>query len=261
MSEDSNLEATGLETLHPPLSPCRPKAADEEEGSIAVSNWPSRIQVLIVDDHAAVRRALATFLTAFKDLELVGEAGSGQEALQICERTLPDVILMDLVMPGMNGALATCAIRERWPGVQVIALTSFQEADLMHEAIQSGAVSCLLKNVSAEELAEAIRIAYKSRTESPRDPGRNGHSSNGNGSGGNSDPCRHMRALQDQDLRPREREVLGMLVKGFSYSEIAETLTVNSLTARFHVQNVLGKLGVTSRGEAVALALQKDLMH
>lgn len=248
------MQAVGLERQPTTLSPCWPETADEEEGSTIVSNSPGRIRVLIVDDHAAVRRALAAFLRAFKDLQLIGEAGSGEEALELCERTVPDVVLMDLVMPGMNGALATCEIHQRWPSVQVIALTSFQEADLMEEAIQAGAVASLLKNISADELAHAIRVAFESRG-----AGNNGHSSNG--SGGGSDPCRHTKATLDHDLRPREREVLGLLVKGLSYSEIAETLTVNSLTARFHVRNVLEKLGVSSRSEAVALALENDLTH
>lgn len=224
-----------------------------------MSSTPSHIRVLIADDHAAVRRALATFLSAFKDLKLVGEAGSGEEALHMCEQSQPDVVLMDLVMPGMNGALATCAIRQRWPEVQVIALTSFQEADLMQEAVQSGAVACLLKNISADELAHAIREAYAGRDEAGHEHGRNGSDYGGNGNG--PDPCRHRQAALDHELRPRERQVLGLLVKGLSYSEIAETLTVNSLTAKFHVQIVLEKLGVTSRSEAVALALENNLTH
>ena len=120
------------------------------------------IQVMIVDDHGMVRRGLSTILKVKADLELVGEASNGQEALEICEQFQPDVILMDLVMPEMGGVEATRLIRERWPRVQVIALTSFQEKELVREALQAGAISYLLKNVSAEDLAAAIRHAAES---------------------------------------------------------------------------------------------------
>jgi NarL family two-component system response regulator LiaR len=118
------------------------------------------IRVLIVDDNVTVRSALATFLLAFDDLELVGEAADGQAAIDLCLHTQPDVVLMDLAMPGMGGAAAIRAIRGRWPNIQVIALTTFQEIDLAREAVEAGAICCLLKNVSADELAEAIRTAY-----------------------------------------------------------------------------------------------------
>jgi NarL family two-component system response regulator LiaR len=121
------------------------------------------IRVLLVDDHAVIHSGLGAFLLAFDDLELVGEAGSGEEAVQICARVQPDVVLMDLVMPGLDGAAATRAIRERCPGIQVIALTSFKEEDLVQRALQAGAISYLLKNVSANELAEAIRAAHAGR--------------------------------------------------------------------------------------------------
>lgn len=122
----------------------------------------ARIRVLIVDDNVAVRSALATFLLASDDLELVGEADSGQAAIDLCLHARPDVVLMDLAMPGMSGAAAVRAIRSRWPHIQVIALTTFQEIDLAREAAEAGAICCLLKNVSAGELAEAIRDAYAS---------------------------------------------------------------------------------------------------
>jgi len=124
-----------------------------------------RIQVLIVDDNAAVRRALATFLLAFEDLKLVGEAAGGEAAIDLCLHTQPDVVLMDLAMPGVatiGSAAATRAIRSRWPQIQVIALTTFQEIGLAREAAEAGAICCLLKNVSADELADAIRAAYAS---------------------------------------------------------------------------------------------------
>jgi serine phosphatase RsbU (regulator of sigma subunit)/DNA-binding NarL/FixJ family response regulator len=121
------------------------------------------IRVLLVDDHAVVRSGLSAFLLAFDDLELVGEAGSGEEALRLCEQVQPDLVLMDLVMPGMGGAAATRAIRERHPQIQVIALTSFKEKELVQAALDAGAIGYLLKNVSTDELADAIRAAHAGR--------------------------------------------------------------------------------------------------
>ena len=130
---------------------------DDQEGNpMSVEN---PIRVMIVDDHDMVRRGLAVFLQVKAGLELVGEARNGQEALRLCEQVQPDVVLMDLVMPGMDGTAATRAIRERWPQVQVIALTSFQEKELVQDVLRAGAISYLLKDVSVDDLAEAIRLA------------------------------------------------------------------------------------------------------
>ena len=121
------------------------------------------IRVMLVDDHAVVRSGLGAFLYVFDDLELVAEAKDGKEALSLCETVMPDVVLMDLVMPVMDGAAATKAIRERWPQIQVVALTSFKEEDLVQGALQAGAIGYLLKNISADELATAIRSAYEGK--------------------------------------------------------------------------------------------------
>ena len=134
------------------------------EREIMNNTSPGPIQVLIVDDNARVRHALVAFLLAFDDLELAGEAASGEEAVRLCAQLQPDVVLMDLAMPRMNGVIATQLIAERQPWTQVIALTSFQEADLVQGALQAGAIGYLLKNVTAGELASAIRAAHAPNT-------------------------------------------------------------------------------------------------
>jgi NarL family two-component system response regulator LiaR len=207
------------------------------------------IRVLLVDDHAVVRSGLSAFLMVFDDLELVGEAGSGEEALRLCRQLQPDVVLMDLVMPGMDGADATQRIKEECADIQVVALTSFKEKDLVERALQAGAIGYLLKNISADELANAIRAAHAGQptlapeatqaliqlTTSPSEP--------------------------VFDLTERELDVLTLMVEGLSNPDIAERLIVSRSTVKFHVSNILSKLGVSSRTEAVALALQKKLVE
>jgi len=206
------------------------------------------IRVLLVDDHAVVRSGLSAFLLAFDDLELVGEAGSGEEAVRLCDRLQPDVVLMDLVMPSMDGAQATRAIREKCPAIQVIALTSFKETELVEGALEAGAIGYLLKNVTADELAKAIREAHAGRPtlapeaaqaliQARRQPPKIGF-----------------------DLTEREREVLTLLVEGLSNPEIAERLVVSRSTAKFHVSSILSKLGVASRTEAVAVTVKEGLL-
>ena len=207
------------------------------------------IRVILVDDHAMLRKGLRFFLAGFDDLELVGEAASGKEAIRLCAELVPDVVLMDMVMPDMDGATATQFIRQQTPTVEVIALTSFQEEDLIERALQAGAISYLLKNVSAQALAEAIRQAHA------------GHSTLAPEATEVVVKATRQRAGQhDYGLTERELEVLSLLVEGLSNAVIAERLVISIATAKFHVRGILSKLGVSSRTEAVALALQQDLI-
>lgn len=206
------------------------------------------IRVLIVDDHAVVRSGLKAFLMVFDDLELVGEASSGQEAMTQVERAHPDVVLMDLMMPDMDGVAATRMIRSRRQDVQVVALTSFREDEMVKNALQAGAIGYLLKNVGADDLADAIRSAYHGRpTLAPEAAQVLIHASR------QPEPPRY-------DLTEREREVLSLLVKGMSNNEIADHLVVSRSTVKFHVSSILSKLGAASRTEAVAMALNNHLV-
>lgn len=207
------------------------------------------IRVLLVDDHNVVRSGLSAFLTAFDDLNLVGEANNGREAVKKAAELSPDVVLMDLVMPEMDGAEATAEILERDPDLKVIALTSFKEKDLIERVMEAGAIGYLLKNVGADELAQAIRDAVEGkptlapeaaqaliqRTRQPKE--------------------------QIEKLTPRELEVLALLSEGLTNPGIAEELVISNSTVKFHVSSILGKLNVESRTEAVVYAMKHDLIE
>ncbi len=205
------------------------------------------IRVMLVDDHTMVRRGLATFLKVFDDLELVGEAADGETAVQLCGHVLPDVILMDMVMPDIDGVTATRLIRQRFPTVQVIALTSFKEEGLVQSALQAGAIGYLLKDILADELAQAIRAAHAGRgTLSPEVVQSMTHAA--------------QPPPTDYNLTEREREVLVLIVAGLNNSEIAEKLVVSPSTVKSHVSNILAKFGLTSRTEAAATAVRLRLV-
>ena len=206
------------------------------------------IRVMIVDDHAVVRSGLNAFLSAYDDLKLAGSARTGEEAVQVCSEIHPDVVLMDLVMPGMDGAAATRAIRQKFPRIQVVILTNSKEVPMIQKAIQAGAISYLLKDVQADEIAEAIRLAYAGKSIlSP-------------------EATQALMQVATQtgplgyDLSDREREVLALMVKGLNNTEIAEHLFVSLSTIKHHVSHILSKLDAANRAEAVALAVQHQLV-
>jgi NarL family two-component system response regulator LiaR len=211
-------------------------------------NSPQTIQVMLVDDHNVVRSGLATFLKAYDDLELVGEAKNGLEALNLCHQKKPDVILMDLMMPEMDGIAATRAILADYPEIKIIAMTSFEEEELVQGVLAAGAISYLLKNVTSDELVKAIREAASGRsTLSPE----------------------AARVLIDAtrptkqplfDLTEREREVLNLVVQGQSNQHIADALVISITTVKAHMSNILSKLQVSSRAEAIAFAIKNKLV-
>ena len=206
------------------------------------------IKVMIVDDHAVVRSGLSAFLLAFDDLEHAGDATGGADAVSKCMSLRPDVVLMDLVMPDVDGAEATRRIKEACPEVQVIALTSYKEDDLVQGALKAGALSYLLKNVTADELADAIRKAHAGRSTLAPEAAQVLIKAA-------TEPA------QDEGLTSRELEILRLMVHGDSNPHIAEQLFVSRSTVKFHVSNILMKLGAATRTEAVAVAVQRKLVE
>jgi two-component system, NarL family, response regulator LiaR len=206
------------------------------------------IRVMIVDDHGMVRRGLMTYLKNEADVQVVGEARDGQEAVQLCEQLQPDVILMDLMMPKLDGVAATRLIRKQWPQVHVIALTSFAEQELVQNALQAGAIGYLLKNATGSDLAAAIRSACAGRStlaaeaiEALIQPAV-------------------IEPAPGVDFTSRERDVVALLVKGLSNPEIADRLSISRATVKVHISNILAKLEVSNRGEAIAAAIQRKLV-
>lgn len=206
------------------------------------------IKVLIVDDHEMVREGLTTMLKTIPEFELVGTASDGEKAVLLCQQSRPDVILMDLEMPHMDGVTAARSILEMNPDTKIIALTSFSENDRIQAALQAGMISYLTKNVQASKLADAIRSAHRGKSTlsseaaqvliqasvSPKEIGF--------------------------DLTDREMEVLELLVEGCTNAQIAQELIISISTAKFHVSTILSKLNAASRTEAVSLALRHNLL-
>ena len=205
------------------------------------------IRVLVVDDHGVVRQGLRMYLALDPELEVVGEAANGAEALRLSHELEPDVVLMDLLMPVMDGISATAAIRRELPEVEVIALTSVLEDSAVYGAMRAGATGYLLKDTEADDLCRAIKAAAAGQVQL-------------------SPPvaARLLRELsppqQPEPLTDRETEVLRQLAEGKSNKEIARALTIAEKTVRTHVSNILGKLGVASRTQAALHAVRSGLV-
>lgn len=206
------------------------------------------LRILIVDDHPMVRSGLQDFILAYDWMEAVGEAKNGVEAVEFCATHEVDVVLMDIVMPLMDGSEATRRILALGKPVKVIVLTSFHEQDLVQQALKAGATSYLLKNVSAEELAEAIRAAHGGfSTLSPE------------ATEALIQVTRERPGI-GFDLTKREREILALLVKGLSNLEISNQLFISMATVKYHLTNIFTKLGAKNRVEAVTIALENNLI-
>jgi NarL family two-component system response regulator LiaR len=212
------------------------------------SQTPQTIRVMLVDDHNVVRSGLATFLRAYEDLQLVSEAKNGLEAVNLCREKKPDVILMDLMMPEMDGIAATRAILEEYPEIKIIAMTSFDEEELVHGVLAAGAISYLLKNVTSDELAKAIRDAVSGRSTLSPEAARV--------------LVQATRPTEQPwlELTEREMEVLNLVVQGQSNQQIAEALVISLATVKAHVSNILSKLQVSSRAEAIAYAIKHKIV-
>jgi NarL family two-component system response regulator LiaR len=206
------------------------------------------IRVMLVDDHNVVRSGLATFLKAYDDLQLVGEAKNGLEAIDLCRKKKPDVILMDLMMPEMDGIAATRAILADYPEIKIIAMTSFEEEELVQGVLAAGAISYLLKNVTSDELAAAIRAASLGKSTLSPEAARV--------------LVQATRPTEQpwHELTEREMEVLNFVVQGQSNRQIADAMFISVATVKAHVSNILSKLQVSSRAEAIAYAIKHKLV-
>jgi len=207
------------------------------------------IKVLIVDDHSLVRKGIKTILSIYDDIEVIGEAENGKEALEICGKCLPDVVLMDLIMPEINGIETTKKILESWPTIKVVTLTSFVDRKLIEDSLKAGAIGYVLKNISGENLVATIRDAEKGKSTLSSEA---------------SDfliSNIKKPAVVEYQLTNQEKNILGCLVEGLSNKNIAQKLVLSLSTVKFHVSNILNKLGASSRAEAISIAIKNKLVE
>ena len=208
-----------------------------------------KIKVMVVDDHPLVRHGMKTVFEAYDDIDLVAEAENGKEALEKCEKYKPDIVIMDMVMPILDGAEATSLLVKRFPDIKVIALTSFNDKDLIKKSLKAGAVNFLLKNISGAKLVKTIKDVYIGKfVLSPH---------------ATKILLTELREKADENIKltKREKEILALIVEGLSNKEIAKRLFLSNSTIQFHVSNVLSKLGVSKRTEAAYLALKQKLVE
>jgi DNA-binding NarL/FixJ family response regulator len=204
------------------------------------TNPEPKIRVLCADDHALVRKGIASILANESDIELVGEAGNGREALELFRRHRPDITLMDLRMPEMDGTSAVLAIRAEFPEARIIALTSFDGDHDVFKAVEAGVQGYMLKEMVHTEVLRAIRSVHTGRQMLP---------------------AKVAERLSTATLTPREIEVLGFVAKGFSNKEIAQKLGTADGTVKMHVQNILAKLDAADRAHAVSIAVRRGIIQ
>ena len=206
-------------------------------------NQSSLIRIIVVDDHPLVREGISYLCLATSDIELVGEAANGKDALELCADLQPDIALVDLLMPNMDGIATIEAIRVQYPQVKILVLTSFNTDSLIHQALEKGAHGYILKDASTEDIINAIRLTYKGMFILSPDV---------------SDIISSQSSLYT--LTPRQVQVLKLMAEGFNNAQIGKEISISPYTARFHVSEILSKLRVSNRAEAVAVALKEHLI-
>jgi two-component system, NarL family, response regulator LiaR len=208
----------------------------------------NKIKVIIADDHPLVRHGIKTVFEVYDDIVLVAEATNGREAINMCDKYMPDIVLMDMIMPVLDGPGATEQIIKRWPGIKIIALTSFNDEDLIRKSLKAGAVNYILKNTSSAKLVKTIKDVYKGKLALS--------------SQATKILLSELREPPDGTIKltNRENEILALIVEGLSNKQIAERLFLSNSTVQFHVSNILSKLGVSKRTEAAYLALKQKLV-
>ena len=232
----------------------RPGGEIARESDANMTDSTEKIKVLIVDDHQVVRQGLRTFLELQEDILVVAEAGDGQTALEMVRQFSPHVVLMDLVMPRLDGITATRQVKSLASDVKVIALTSFTEDDKVFPAIQAGASSYLLKDVSPDDLVGAIRAAYRGEARLHPDIARKLMEQ----VAGQTTPSRDMPLAE---LTEREHEVTRLVAQGCSNQEIAKELVISEKTVKTHVSNILSKLQLADRTQLAIYAIRKGLVQ
>ncbi len=207
------------------------------------------IRVLIVDDHPLVRHGINTLLEVYDDIEVIGEAENGREALEICEKYMPDIVLMDLIMPEVNGIEATKKILKNWSSIKVVILTSFIDKKLIEDSLKAGAIGYVLKNISGDNLVATIRDADngKSRLSSEASDFLISNLKNP--------------TVTKYQLTNQERNIMACLVEGLSNKKISQKLVLSLSTVKFHVSNILNKLGASNRAEAISITLKNNLLE
>jgi len=216
---------------------------------VAIVDETAPIRVLLVDDHAVVRMGLRAFFDLLPDIDVVGEAADGSEGVAMCRRLTPDVVLMDLLMPNMDGVTAIARIKAELPETEIVTMTSFIEEEKVTAALEAGASGYVLKDAEAEEVAQAIRAAHAGEV--------------------HLDPqvarllAQRMRAKKEPEpvepLTEREKDVMRLLAQGMSNKDIGARLFITERTARTYVSNILGKLGLASRTQAALWAVEHKL--